>query len=177
MERNAKSAEARSQFPMAYLLPEINIYNNAIIHYQYFHQYNTEFINTLLPRHQIYCYSSIEQLHLINVAISQNEYGYEFSFRGDNSIPYMRGHNKDYYNIQSRYYGKDCLNEIAFTLKQKQYGRIIWNTRSIEFDTGDWYYNIHIYNFYVVDELPQSNIFVSHIPHFVYKKMSMLYRH
>ncbi len=179
MERNAKSANARNQFPFAYTLPQTNTYDNVMLHIQYFRQHNTQFLNSYQPRRQIYCYSSIEKLHLLkNISIVPYENEYEICFCGDGySWPYMRGHNKDYYNIKSQYYGKDCLNEVAFTLKQHQYGRIIWNGRMVEFDTGEWYYNIYVYNFYVADKMPQNDIFISHTPDFVYKKMSMLYRH
>lgn len=178
MERGAKFANARKQFPFAYILPQTDIYDNVMLHIQYFRQYNTEFLNSYQPRHQIYCYSSIEKLHLLkNISVIPYENEYEVCFCGyGHSWPYMRGHNKDYYNKKSQYYGRDCLNEVAFMLKQYQYGRIIWNERSIDFD-GIWNYNIYIYNFYVANKMPQNDIFISHTPDVVYKKMSMLYRH
>lgn len=177
-ERAAKSANARNQFCMAYPLPKMDIYDNVMLHRQYFWQRGDQFINDVYPRKNIYCYSCIEKLHLTKISISQKEKEYEFCFHGDCTTPYIRGHNKDYHNIQSRYYGKDCLNEVAFTLKQNQYGRIIWNQRYTEFfDTGEWYYKLHIYNFYVTDKAPQSDIFICNTPDFVYKKMSALYRH
>lgn len=178
MERGAKFANARKQFPFAYILPQTDIYDNVMLHIQYFRQYNTEFLNSYQPRRQIYCYSSIEKLHLLkNISVIPYENEYEVCFCGyGHSWPYMRGHNKDYYNKKSQYYGRDCLNEVAFMLKQYQYGRIIWNERSIDFD-GIWNYNIYIYNFYVADKIPQNNIFVSRTPDFVYKQMAMLYRH
>ena len=140
MERNAKSANARNQFPFAYTLPQTNTYDNVMLHIQYFRQHNTQFLNSYQPRRQIYCYSSIEKLHLLkNISIVPYENEYEVCFCGD--------------------------------------GRIIWNGRMVEFDTGEWYYNIYVYNFYVADKMPQNDIFISHTPDFVYKKMSMLYRH
>lgn len=171
MERGAKFANVRKQFPFAYVLPQTDTYDNVMLHNQYFYQHNTKFINTSHTRKKIYCYSSIEKLHLHNVTICQNQYEYEICYHN-----YRRGHNKDYHNIQSQYYRKNCINEVAFTLKQYQYGRIIWNERSIDFD-GIWNYNIYIYNFYVADKMPQNNIFVSCAPDFVYKQMAMLYRH
>lgn len=175
MERGAKSANARKQFPLAYPLPQTDTYNNVMLHTQYFRQHNTAFLNQSIRK--IYCYSSTEKLHLHNAVICQNEDEYEISFFYHYGFPHRRGHNKNYHNVESCYYGQDRLNEIAFTLKQYQYGRMIWNSRNIEYDTGNWNYNIYVYNFYVTDKMPESDIFVSHTPDFEYKQMAMLYRH
>lgn len=81
MERNAKSANARNQFPFAYTLPQTNTYDNVMLHIQYFRQHNTQFLNSYQPRRQIYCYSSIEKLHLLkNISIVPYENEYEVCF-------------------------------------------------------------------------------------------------
>ncbi len=174
-ERDSKGANARKQFSMAYPLPQIDVYDNILLHYQSFYQYNTQFLNTFHSRKKVFCYCSTKQINLPNVTICQKEQEYEICFSYHQGIPYRRGHNKDYHNIQSPFYRKDCLNEAAFVLKQNQYGRMIWNDRTIDLDTGNWYYNLHIYNFYVADKIPQKNIFVSYTPDFEYKQMVMLY--
>ncbi len=174
-ERDTKGANARKQFSMAYPFPQTNIYDNIVLHYQSFYQCKTKFLNTFYSKKNFFCYHSIEQVNLPNVTICQREKEYEICFSYHYGIPYRRGHNKDYHNMQSQFYRKDCLNEIAFILKQNQYGRMVWNDRTIDLDTGNWYYNIYIHNFYVANKMPQKNILVSHTPDFEYKQMVMLY--
>ncbi len=69
----------------------------------------------------------------------------------------------------------DCLNETAFILKKNQYGRIIWNERRTDYDTGEWYYQLHIYNMIYSLDISKNNIFVSNKPDFVYQQEAVLY--
>lgn len=57
-----------------------------------------------------------------------------------------RGHNEAFNNENSIFYHRDCLNETAFILEKKQYGRIIYNNRYVDPDSQKWYYGWHIYN-------------------------------
>ena len=90
-------------------------------------------------------YNSIQEVNLPNLSIQPYQNQFEVNFHYDrfqSGMPFRRGHNKDYHNPQSPLYGQDCLNETAFLLKENQYGRVMWNERKREGETGDWYYNI-----------------------------------
>lgn len=68
------------------------------------------------------------------------------------------------------------MNEKAFVLKQNQYGRIIWNERRTDYDTGEWYYQLHIYNFiYLLDHTFSKDIFMKKKPDFEYKQLARLW--
>ena len=124
-------------------------------------------------------YSSIQELNLTNLSVSSIQNGFEVSFYYDrfrSGLPFRRGHNKDYCNRQSRLYGQDCLNEIAFILKENQYGRIVWNERKKEVDTGVWYYKILVYNlFSTISSNFKYDIFMSRTPDYEYKQLATLY--
>ena len=58
-----------------------------------------------------------------------------------------RGHNEAYNKPHSPFTHQDKLNVTAFRLKDGDYGRIIYNNRYIDGDTGKWIYARHVYNF------------------------------
>lgn len=72
----------------------------------------------------------ISQLKVKNVSFEESEKGLEVSFSYDRQIngdPPRQGHNKDFNNTASKFYGKDILNETAFVLKEGQKGQIMYN--------------------------------------------------
>ena len=78
--------------------------------------------------------------------------------------------------IIPHYSCKHYLNEIAFILKENQYGRIVWNERKKEVDTGVWYYKIHVYNlFSTISSNFKYDIFMSRTPDYEYKQLATLY--
>lgn len=82
---------------------------------------------------------------------------------------------KNYNNPQSPLCRKYCLNETAFILKPNQYGRILWNERTIDWDTGEWYYYVRTYNIlFLPDGISRADIFVADEPDFIYKQMVVL---
>lgn len=131
-----------------------------------------------LKQHQFQYYQSVQQLNLANLSVSSGSDCLEVSFFYDerlSGLPFRRGHNKDYHHPQSLLYGKDCLNEVAFLLKPKQYGRIIWNERKADYDTGAWYYQMNLYNLILTDCMPTKNMFLINKPDFEYRQMAVLY--
>lgn len=65
--------------------------------------------------------------------------------------------------------------KIPFALKNGEYGRIIYNDRYVEFDTGKWYYEIHIINFINCDKSKfREKIFFRKNPDYEYKNMQYL---
>ncbi|MDE7479290.1 MAG: hypothetical protein K2M91_15375 [Lachnospiraceae bacterium] len=96
-----------------------------------------------MKRFQYQSYADVDALNLANLSIHYKDDKYDVTFRYDerrSGAPFRRGHNKDFQNPDSPFYGKDNLNETAFVLACNQYGRIIWNERKLDCDDGTWYY-------------------------------------
>lgn len=112
-----------------------------------------------------------------NISICSKADKYEVSYMHYQGIvPVRRGHNKDYHNIDSPFYQKDLLNETAFILSPGQYGRIIWNERKTDYDTGEWYYQLHIFNLlYPSDKTIDKSSFIKKEPDYQYKQLAYLY--
>lgn len=134
--------------------------------------------NRHIQQYRIQVFPSASALNLTNLDIQPCENGYAVSFFYDehrSGMPFRRGHNQDYTNPQSPLYCKDCLNELAFHLLLGQYGRILWNERKTDSDTGQWYYLIHIYNIYFLSGRPTADLLSKNKPDFVYKQLAELF--
>lgn len=179
-ERGTGHAQVRRQFPQAYLLEENMPVGNVVVHCLHFRQQGVSSIASVLEsiRCGIQLYQSIEEVNLANLSLAPCPCGFEVSFYYDerrSGKPFRRGHNKDYNNLQSPLYRRDCLNETAFALAPNQYGRILWNERNIYSDTGEWYYCIHIYNIlFVPDGIDKADVFVTNEPDYIYRQMVVL---
>ena len=124
-------------------------------------------------------YSSTAELNLTNLSLTPSGTEMEVTFFYDehrSGMPHRRGHNKDYCCPQSPLYGKDCLNETAFSLAQGQYGRIVWNERRTDYDTREWYYQLHVYNLICmeIDQASQA-VFTEREPDLKYEQLAVLY--
>ena len=132
-----------------------------------------------IQRHRLQTYASADMLNLTNLSVRFREGSYSITFFYDeqrSGMPVRRGHNQDFQNPKSLFYGKDTLNETAFVLAAEQYGRIFWNERNTDCDTGEWYYQLHIYNLYHTPDRSFSNdIFVKNRPDFEYRQLAKLY--
>ncbi|MCI9540504.1 MAG: hypothetical protein HFG39_05485 [Lachnospiraceae bacterium] len=132
-----------------------------------------------IRKHRLQEYGSIEEINLANLFVSGKKEAIEIGFFYDeqrSGRPVRKGHNRDFWDPCSPLYGKDILNEKAFVLKQNQYGRIIWNERRTDYDTGEWYYQLHIYNFiYLLDHTFSKDIFMKKKPDFEYKQLARLW--
>lgn len=123
-------------------------------------------------------YNSADELNLTNLALNYCGDNLQVDFCYDerrSGQPVRRGRNKDFVNQQSRWFGRDRLNENAFLLEPGQYGRIIWNERKVDCDTGGWYYQLHIYNLlYWPRGVPPANVLVDNEPDFRYEQLAKL---
>lgn len=156
-ERGGECAEARSRFP--YTAPiegKPCVSDECLFDYIRFYQRGSKFYTAAkynelmgygggLPFKRAYelPIKQLSQLKGRNVSFTQTENGVEVDFSYDpqiNGKPVRNGHNKDYNNTESRFYGKDILNETAFVLKEGQKGRIMYNGRFTDIDTGQWWY-------------------------------------
>lgn len=134
---------------------------------------------TMIQKNQYQSYSSADALNLTNLSVCCKEDQYAVTFFYDqqrSGMPFRRGHNKDFRNPDSRFYGMDVLNETAFVLAEYQYGRIIWNERNTDYDTGTWYYQLHIYNlFHLSDRNFSKDIFVKNKLTYEYRQLAALH--
>lgn len=132
-----------------------------------------------IKQNQFQFYHSALELNLTNLTVQPCSEEIAVTFFYDerrSGMPYRRGHNQDYCDPQSPWYGKDCLNETAFILTPGQYGRVMWNDRRTDYDTGEWYYKLHIYNLINTGtNMPNQTVFTEREPDFVYKQLAVLY--
>lgn len=179
-ERNSACAKKRTEFPVAYSSNKMsNVFHGEIlVNRLSFLQNRTVFQTLNGIANGFQSYPSVKDLNLTNLYIQSVTYGYKVVFFYDerrSGQPIRRGHNKDYDNADSLLYHHDILNETAFSLKQGQYGRIIWNERKTDWDTGEWYYQLHILNLLYSDKIPEADIFLTGKLDFEYKQIAVLY--
>lgn len=68
------------------------------------------------------------------------------------------------------------LDELAMTLKPNEYGRIIYNARYTDFDSGAWYYGLDIINIINNTEQDASlDRFIKNSPDKIYKQIAVLH--
>ncbi len=182
-ERGAEYARARAGFPMAYPAETRVLSGEAAVQRFVLRQEGKAFIDCMQKvrsRWVWQCYPHLKDMNLANILITaKGDFSpLEVTFFYDehrSGKPFRRGHNKEYQDAQSPLYRKDCLNETAFILEEGQYGRIVWNERKTDYDTGEWYYQLHILNLYHLrNQEIESDIFTAHIPDFEYRQMAEL---
>lgn len=190
-ERGGECAEARSKF--SYTAPiegKPCVSDECIFDYKRFYQKDRRFYTPdeydklmgfgvrQLPKRTYEPPVKLSQLKGRNVSFTQTENGVEVGFSYDpqiNGKPCRRGHNKDFNNTASRFYGKDVLNETAFVLKDGQKGQIMYNGRFSDYDTGQWWYEqtaVNIANIPFEDF--HKDIFLEGKFDFVYNKLAYL---
>lgn len=180
-ERGSAYAGARAEFPPAYLLDKLPdaLYGDVIVHRLDFMQKETLF--QPLPGSDAYrfqIYSSVQSLNLTNLSVQADKESYEVTFFYDarrSGRPTRQGHNKDYHNMDSSLYRHDVLNETAFSLGVGQYGRVIWNERKTDCDTGEWHYQWHVVNLvHCLDKIWKADIFLTGRPDYEYRQVAAL---
>ncbi|ASV09139.1 hypothetical protein AR546_02430 [Leptospira interrogans serovar Canicola] len=72
-------------------------------------------------------------------------------------------------------YGKTFgfLHEKAFDIFSNEFGRILYNGRHTDSDTGEWFYSLNILNVCDTEE-KNYNLFLRE-PDKIYKQLKMLY--
>ena len=156
-DKGGEAAQARNSFIFAASIEHKPLFTDQCVYgYRCFYQkgvklYTSEeydelmgFIKAkILPKRTYEPPVKLSQLKVKNLTFTQTEKGIEISFSYDpqiNGKPVRSGHNKDFNNTESRFYRKDILNETAFVLKEGQKGRIMYNGRFTDIDTGQWWY-------------------------------------
>ncbi len=112
--------------------------------------------------------------HLIaNIRILKEDNVYRMMFCNENFV--QHGHNESYMDKYSPFSYTDRIYETAFRLHKNEYGRIIFNERIVEHDTGIWYYGLHTYNMINCDKSDfGEKIFYRKNPDYEYKNMQYL---
>ncbi len=181
-ERSSVYAKKRAEFPIVYSLDKLpdTFHGDVIVHRLNSWQRGSMFRNLRMSdAYRFQFYTSVEDLNLTNLSIRLDSESYEVTFFYDErrgGQPIRQGHNKDYHNMDSLLYRHDILNETAFSLKRGQYGRIIWNERQKDYDTGEWYYQMHVSNLlHYPEKKLKTDIFLTRRPDFEYKQMAVLY--
>lgn len=130
-----------------------------------------------MKRLRVSLYASLDDIKATGLSVERFGDSYSICFFWDESrcgMPVRRGSNKDYNNRESPLCGKDVLNERAFILSAEQYGRIVWNERLRDADTGGWFYRLHIYNLFHAPRTFAGLEFVSRKPDFLYEQLAHL---
>ncbi len=181
-ERGSACAQMRAKFPMAYSFDQLpdTLYGDVMIHRLYFRQKGTTFQTCpMYDAGRFQFYASVRDLNLTNLSVRWDTGCYEVTFFYDerrSGEPVRRGHNKAYHTVDSRLYRHDILNETAFSLEPGQYGRVLWNERKRDYDTGEWYYQWHAIHFlHLCGKMPQMNCFLDCKPDYEYEQMAVLY--
>ena len=190
-ERGGECAEARSKFPYTALIEgKPSVSDECLFDYIRFYQRGSKFY-TAAEYDELMGYGGrmsfkrayeppvkLSQLKGRNISFNQTENGVETGFCYDpqiNGKPCRRGHNKDYNNTESSFYGKDILNETAFVLREGQKGRIMYNGRFSDYDTGQWWYEQTAVNIANVSfEDYHNDIFLDMKFDFIYNKLAYL---
>lgn len=190
-ERGGEFSDARSKFTYACELEEKpDLSDECVYDYRRFYQVGKKFHTSaeydsllgygirILPKRAYKSPNKLSELEVRNVCFNETENGIETVFFYDprkNGQPFRRGHNKDYNNSDSRFYGQDILNETAFILKDCQKGRIMYNGRFSDYDTGQWWYEqtaVNIAN--MPFEKIGKNVFLNGRFDFLYKQLEPL---
>ncbi len=167
--RGAEGAAARGALPEAYELPEAFFGQNGRCHCVCLWQNGAGFTR----RDSTPDIASIKEWE-----IAQNDGVYDIYFTYCSSIgkPVRTfRHAKKPIITESMDYLQLPLKEKAFTLNRDLfYGRLLYNGRLTDVDTGEWYYQTTIVNLLFTEDRFERNLFVSRQPDVVYRQLERL---
>jgi hypothetical protein len=169
--RGAPHSVTRSQMPKSHELPQTFFDYNPLgypSHYMYLIQRKNGLDKKI---NRIDTLTDHENERIGATEILKQGINYEIRYRYD-----FHG-----YAIPERhkYDPHECvykpLNESAMVLKENEYGRIIYNGRYRDYDTGQWYYEMDIVNvIYISKDKVSLNIFTDNEPDRTYKQIAFL---
>lgn len=197
-ERGWQYAESRASFPRAYAEEAVMARCEAVVFRRSYFQDGNAVISAAqrlricgilngeqleerirwISQRRVSTYASLADIDVTGLTAERSDCCCEVGFfydAGRCGMPFRRGSNKDYNNPKSQLYRKNVLNEDAFVLSDGQYGRIIWNERRSDADTGEWFYRLHIYNLFNAAGAFNGTEFVARAPDFLYEQTAALY--
>lgn len=168
--RSAKYAAIRRDLPRAYELPP-NFFSGLHRSHSFYAWQNGEHFRT----RESFDFSLSE----CGAEIIENASGAEVYFNYQNSIGApVRNYRHALRPVEAEdtTYLHSTLREKAFTLTEQQpYGRMIYNGRLSDYDTGQWYYRKAVINIFFISGKFGGDLFTSREPDFVYEQTEILY--
>ncbi len=169
--RGAPYSTVRSQMSKSVHLPKEFFDYNPLgypSHYVYLEQTKTGLLEKI---NRIDTLTEFENIRSSAVEMTRKDDWYELRYRYDyhRALPERRK-----YNPEISMYVE--LNEIAMCLKPNEYGRITYNGRYTDFDTGEWGYNLDIIN--IINsptEKTPLDIYILREPDKTYNQIAILY--
>ena len=118
--------------------------------------------------------------HLLeNIRLFKEDNSYRVMFCDDGGFlcrSRRRGQNEAYFKPHSPFAHQDKLNITAFTLSDGDYGRITYNNRYIDPDTGKWIYARNVYNIVCCEKAAfREKMFYRKKPDYEYTNLMSLY--
>lgn len=168
--RGAPYSTIRNKMPKAFNLPKSFFDYNPIgypSHYVFMIQNKDGIHENINKKYIISEYENI-RVGAIEIIKLDNRYVFRYKYDFHRAIPQMHK-----YNPKISMYVD--LEEFAFELLDNEYGQIIYNGRFVDYDTGEWYYNLDILNFVPVDFKKTSLDIFNSKPDKIYKKINILY--
>jgi hypothetical protein len=169
--RGAPYAEYRSHMTKALSLPNNHIrlqLGGYHSHYSYIIQSKYGFAERInrfqeIPNESDFRLGALEIINDSDYFIVEYRYAYH-----SRAIPPRR-----MFDIKR---GGECdLVEVAMELCPDEYGRIIYNGRLVDFDTGEWYYNLDVVNIINLNQKELStSIFTDNEPDKTYSQIAVL---
>lgn len=168
--KNAPYAAARRAMPSAYELPDLFFQQSYAVHNVYLRQNGLNF-----QRRDSFGW----YFDLCGVEISENfdEKDICFTYNPHIGKPARTyRHAKRTVDTTDTEYLHSLLKEKTFTLnRQHSYGRIIYNGRLTDYDTGEWYYEETVINLIDTDKPFRKDIFTVREPDEFYEQTEILY--
>jgi hypothetical protein len=170
--RGAPYAEYRSHMTKALSLPKAIISHRLSgypSHYCYIVQSKDGFAERI-NRFQEIPIESDFKLDALEIIKDSNNFSIKYKYAYHRrAIPPRR-----MFNIE---HGGECdLIEAAMELFPDEYGRIIYNGRLVNFDTGEWYYNLDVVNIINLYQKELSiSIFNNNEPNKTYNQIAVLH--
>ena len=172
-ERGGQYAESRASFPRAYAEEAVTARCEAVVFRRSYFQDGNAVISAA-QRLRICGILNGEQLEERIRWMSQRRVSTYVSL-ADIDVTGLTAERFDCCCPKSQLYRKNVLNERAFVLSDGLYGRIIWNERLSDADTGEWLYRLHIYNLFNAAGAFNGTEFVARAPDFLYEQRAALY--
>ena len=168
--RSAKYAAIRRDLPRAYELPP-NFFSELHRNHSFYAWQDSERFNT----RESFDFS----LTACGAEIFENAFSADVYFNYNNSMGApVRTYRHALRPVEAEdtAYLHSTLREKAFTLtEEKPYGRMIYNGRLNDHDTGQWYYREAVINIFYINGNFASDLFTSREPDFVYEQTEILY--
>lgn len=177
--KNAPYAAARRAMPSAYELPDLFLQNACQSHWMHWVHLRQDGLR--FDRRDSFFmeagFSFAAELWGFEIKENNIEKDIYFTYNSHIGKPVRTyRHAKKPVISENTNYLHSALKEIAFTLnRDKSYGRLTYNGRLTDYDTGEWYYEETIVNIIETDEPFGKDVFTAREPDAFYEQTEFLY--